>query len=112
MGANARRRHGAVDLTPKIGTPYNERAVPFVHDRTGIGHSSHRARKKLKGYADITTLSTPSEQLELDPKPFRIGRNRYTIADAQRVTDAEAEKLIFSPRKNYAQDEEAYLHLV
>jgi hypothetical protein len=97
MGANARRRHGAIDMTPKIVTPFAERAIPMVYN-DALSGPSNRARKKLKGYIDIT--STPAvEEKPLDPKPFRIGRKRYTITEATNYTENEG--LVFSPRSGY-----------
>lgn len=40
----------------------------------------------------------------LDPKPYRIGRKRYSFED---TSELEGE-VIFSPRKNYQQDELLY----
>lgn len=104
MGANARRRHGAIDMTPKVGTPFAERAIPMVYN-DALSGPSNRARKKLKGYIDIT--STPAvEEKPLDPKPFRVGRKRYDLDADDIPEDAE---LIWAPRDKYEQNQGPYM---
>lgn len=62
----ARKRAGIKFVHPtKVGTPYMERVIPMVYNDALSGPSA-RARKKLKGYADITA---PPE-----PKPKRKSR--------------------------------------
>lgn len=115
MGANARRRHGAVDMTPKVATPYASRTVPMVYDKAGMGHPSRRAQKKLKGYIDTVVNGNlphlqPEDEKLLDPKPFRIGRKRYTIEEAASYT--EDDKVIFSPRSGYEQNIPRYAEMI
>jgi len=57
----------------------------------------HDSQKKQHDEAEL--------DLELDPKPFRIGRRRFVdYRDAEADDDSLGAKIEFSPRKKYEQD--------
>ena len=59
MGTNARKRHGPIDTTPKVGTPIAERAVPEVFTSKLGWHPSKRELKKRERHLEILNPSTP-----------------------------------------------------
>lgn len=112
-----RKRNGLKFVHPtKELTPIHERienqprnvVQPDGHMRYGV---STRGRKRLNGAAQrLIEGKLEGEQLALDPKPFRIGRKRYSLDElADRSIESEAgQAAVFSPRKGYAADSAAY----
>jgi len=91
--------------TQKVGTPFLDRVVGIGFDHKGNQRASVRQSKRNMRLFAATVDTQPP--VELDPKPYRIGRKRYTIAETAKLVDFDGH-LIFSPRKNYEQDQRKY----
>lgn len=119
---------------PKVGTPILERSTKPVMraDIVERGTESRRFKKKLvnqfmvsdeaqrrsdawsEAYAAEHEVIKDSDLLELDPKPYRVGRKRYDIVDARSILyppydpNIMPSEVIFSPRSKYEQDAQHY----
>lgn len=121
--------------TKKQGTPFLDRAVGPGADHKGNARPSQTQAKRNMG---LHLAANPPAKLEyikndkgepldlveeqarimkelvdanLDPKPYRIGRKRYSMADiaANNFEKVEGMQIIWAPRKQYDQQHENYL---
>lgn len=126
--------------TTKVGTPVMERAIgPSLGSRGNDLMNTQRSKRQLKKrFARLMITNPPKpvvdrlgdpldlvkEQarildemkpatLELDPKPYRVGRKRYDIVDAIAILNGEdshimPSEIVWSPRSKYEQDSSKY----
>lgn len=98
--------------TQKVGTPILDRAIGQGADRKGNPRPSVRQMKRnMRLFEAAQQVPEVDEQppAELDPKPYRIGRKRYTVDEANSIwKNPLNEHPVFSPRKNYEDDPSLY----
>lgn len=103
--------------TKKVGTPYLERAIGPGADHKGNQRPSKKQQKHL---LDLHIATLPPVQVdeqpptELDPKPWRLGRKRFTTGDVLEMASGNwhdnttPNDLTLAPRKQYDQDTSKY----
>lgn len=90
------------EYTPIIDRAENK--PQRFHDGT---RTTSAARKRIMSAAEVlfSDNEVDDSDTKLDPKPWRIGRKRFAMFSDMGADEFEA---VFSPRKGYAVDPEAY----
>jgi hypothetical protein len=100
-------QHPVKEYTPIIDRAENK--PQRFHDGT---RTTSAARKRIMSAAEVlfSDNDVNENDTKLDPKPWRIGRKRYTLEElADRSIESEAgQSAVFSPRKGYEAQPEPY----
>lgn len=91
------------EYTPIIDRAENK--PQRFHDGT---RTTSAARKRIMSAAEVLfgDNDVDDNETKLDPKPYRVGRKRYSLDDAAMY---EEDDIQFSPRKGYATDPVLYI---
>lgn len=118
-----RFQHPVKEGTPAILRRENQ-PRPIFGNGMGVAPTRNgitsKVAKRLRSYIAPETANfrkgnepklTAPEPVNEDPKPYRVGRKRFSIYDVlNRFHEEVSGELVWSPRKGYAQDQAEYGH--